>query len=64
MYETILEAAEIPSATQQNLIREINQKVQTGDTRADKHRIASECVEQLAFQYGQQQEAQPAAADD
>ena len=48
----ILNGANLPPNKQTLLIRAINEEVRQGETRREKHQIASNCIEQLAFEFG------------
>ena len=49
----VLGGAGLSRGQEDELIRAINQQVALGETRREKHEIATNCIEQLAFEFGQ-----------
>ena len=49
---SILEAAQLSEDKRSVIIRTINEEAERGETRADKHRLAVEAVDQLEFEFG------------
>ena len=55
---SILEAAQLTQKKQSFIIRAINQEAEKGETRAEKHRIVVEAIDQLEFEFASRMEVQ------